>query len=576
MNRVWQLSPQAPEEFIHALAPLHRLAAQVVYARGFTNPEAAREFLNTADVRTAHLPGKDFSLAVERLLRAAAAGERIAIYGDYDVDGVTSCALLNEALALLGAQSRVYIPNRFDEGYGLNTAALEQLHSQGVGVVVTVDCGVRGFAEVERARQLGLDLIITDHHELEDGRVPEAFAVVNPKQELEAAALHSLAGVGVTYLLAKALIERGRRAGMMRNEADPSAWLELVALGTVADMVSLIGVNRALTQRGLEHLRHTQRPGLRALMSIAGLNAAALSAEHISFALAPRLNAAGRLESAYQALNLLLTSNEAHAQELARALDQHNRYRQALTQQVFEDAEQRALADDPQPPLLFAAGEYHVGVVGLAAQRLAERHYQPAVVVGVEDNLGRGSCRSVDGFHITRALDICRGLLLKHGGHDMAAGFTVNAEHIPSLKDCLMRVAAAHRPPGGWQRLFRADAMLDALTLRECAIWDSPAMRSLALLQPHGSGNPRPLFWLKGLKLQRMRLFGGSSKESHLRLTVRDSLGTLWDLKGWRMGTRLSDVSVGDALEALVHLEWSNWNGEPRLELQMVDFRVTG
>ncbi len=576
MSNLWELAPPAPESFIRALAPIHRLAAQVMYARGFHDPEAAWQFLRADDSPVDGFSGRDFRLAVERLLRAAATGERIAIYGDYDVDGVASCALLSEALALLGANAQIYIPNRFDEGYGLNAAALEQLHAQGARVVATVDCGVRGFAEAARARQLGLDLIITDHHNLEDNRVPDAFAVVNPKCEAHAAPLHLIAGVGVAYLLAQALIAEGRRAGLLRRDADTEQWLELVALGTVADVVPLQSVNRHWVRRGLEQLRHSQRVGLRALMEVAGITPAAVSAEQIGFALAPRLNAAGRLESAQQALQLLLAQHPDRARELAGELDRQNRQRQELTQQVLEDAEQRAAMEDAQSPLLFAAGDYHIGVVGLAAQRLVDRRYQPAVVVGVEDGVGRGSCRSVAGFHITHALDACRDLLIKHGGHEMAAGFTVRADHIPALKARLTEVARQHRPPDGWQRVLRADAELDAVALRECAIWDGEAMRSLALLQPHGAGNPRPLFWLRKLSLQRARIFGATGREAHLRLTVRDARGALWDLKGWRMGARIAEVQPGDALEALVHLETSTWNGAPQLELRMADFRKAG
>ncbi len=342
--------------------------------------------------------------AVERIQYALAHNEPIAIYGDYDVDGVTSTALLVDILNALGADVRGYIPNRFDEGYGLNNDALSALKDDGVGLVISVDCGIRSPDEALHARTVGLDLIITDHHHPSEGPLPPATAVINPKQPGDVYPDKDLAGVGIAYKLAEALlIEQGSADSVQLTRL-----LDLVALGTVADLAPLVGENRFLVRRGLRQMRETTRQGLFSLAAVAELNLPKVNATDIGFRLGPRLNAAGRLDEALAAYELLTTTDVFKAGQLAQQLDVQNRERQRITREMQAQAETLALADETDAFLLFAAHEsFNAGVVGLAASRLTETYYRPAIVAHIDTDTTRGSCRSIPEFHITDALDQC-------------------------------------------------------------------------------------------------------------------------------------------------------------------------
>ncbi|MDW8394883.1 MAG: single-stranded-DNA-specific exonuclease RecJ [Anaerolineae bacterium] len=576
MPTVWQLAERAPDAFFAALPDVHPLAAQVLYARGLRDPDAARAFLSPGALPVFTLP--DFNRATARLLQAIRQRERIAVYGDYDCDGVTACAVMTEVLRALGAQVRVYIPDRFEEGYGLNLSAVDRLHAEGVSVIVTVDCGARAFAEAERARALGVDLIITDHHEPEDGRLPRAFAVVNPKLETDVDAA-DLAGVGVAFQLATRLLAQGAAAGMLASAFDVESLLDLVAVGTVADVVPVMRANRALVQLGLRRLNRAPRLGLAALAAASRLALGSIRADHVGFVLSPRLNAAGRLDTAMDAFALLTADDAVEAQRLALQLEARNRERQQLTLQISRDAEAQALALGEDPPLLFAASPtFNPGVIGLAAQRLVERRYAPAVVVHVDGGQARGSCRSIEGFHITQALDQVRDLLHRHGGHAAAAGFCLPTERLSELHQRLQALACAQRPAEGWTRVLRADAAFDLAALAKLADVNSQAIQDLLRLEPHGAGNPRPTFWLRNAVVRAARLVGRADQTDglppHLQLRLGDSRRVVWDAIGWRLSHRAAELREGMSVDVLAQLSLSSWNGAPHLQVEVVDFRA--
>lgn len=578
MKCEWVIAGQAPDDFFTALPELHALTAQTLFARGHDSPDTARAFLLGKLPKDDPLSIKDMDRAVERILRAVSQQERIAVYGDYDCDGVTACALLMTTLNALGAQAQVYIPDRFEEGYGLNATALDTLKAQGVALVITVDCGVRAHKEALHARAIGLDLIITDHHELEGAEVPDALAVINPRRADCVYPFKSLAGVGIAFRLAQCLIRAQRPANLKEGEL-----LDFVAIGTVADLVPLTDNNRMLVKHGLQRIRENPRLGIRALLMAARVPLQQVDAGKIGFGLAPRLNAAGRLESALEAYHLLMATDPAQADEIAQHLNLRNEERQTLTTQMAREAEQAALADGrgaaserPEaadgPALLFAASEsYNAGVIGLAAARLVEKFYRPAVVVSVSNGEARGSCRSVHGFHITEALDACRDLLLKHGGHAAAAGFTTRIDNLETLRQRLQEIATQQQPSAGWQRTLRIDAEqpLDRINWK--------ALRELTQLEPHGMHHARPSFVARKAMLtgaQRMGKVEANQAAPHLKLRLRDGNGQSWDAVAWRMGERLSELKIGQPIDIAFHLEAATWNGEERLQLQVLDFRA--
>jgi len=579
MTAEWVIAPRAPEGFLQAraLRDLHPLTAQTLFARGYTEPDAARAFLLGEVPRVDPFVLKDMPRAVERILAAIRAGESIAVYGDYDCDGVTSCALMMNVLSSLGARAQVYIPDRFDEGYGLNAHALDKLRAQGVSLVITVDCGARAIHEAAHARHIGLDLIITDHHELEGDAIPDAVAVIDPKRPDCPYACKHLAGVGVAFRLAQCLLRVARDAGMPRGEVTEASLLDFVAIGTVADVVPLTSENRPLVRAGLKQLNTAPRLGVRALMQSASLRVGAVNAGRVGFAIGPRLNAAGRLESALAAYELLSCSDEDVATELAAKLNQQNTERQSVTARVARDAEQQAMNEgdgqhDAPPALLFAAShDYNPGVIGLAAARLVEKHYRPAVVISTANGEARGSCRSVNGFHITRALDECRDLFARHGGHAAAAGFTMDAQRVDELRGRMNAIAMRDRPANGWQRAIGADA---ELTLRDLT-WQ--AFNELEQLEPHGMGNPKPTFVARGARLVNVYRMGkpeGDAQPPHLKLRLSDDRRVVWDAVAWRMGDRINELHEGAAIDVAFQFDANEWNGERRLQLEVKDFVI--
>ena len=535
---------------------------QILFNRGYADDTEARAYLRAqANFDTSPFQMAYMESAVERIFYAVDHDEPVAIYGDYDVDGVTATALLVQTLAAYGAHVQEYIPNRFDEGYGLNTDALDTLKQQGVKLVVTVDCGIRSPAEAAHARAIGLDLIISDHHHPDDN-LPPAFAVINPKQFGDGYPDKDLAGVGIAYKIAQALFERRPPQGKLQLDD----LLDLVALGTVADLAALTGENRMLVRKGLQKLRATTRQGLFSLAAVSDLSIARTTAMNIGFMLGPRLNAAGRLDSALASFKLLTTTDVAEAGQLAQQLDIQNRERQTLTRKIQEQAEAIALADDPNASLLFAAHrDFNSGVVGLAAARLAEMYYRPAIVGQIMDDATRCSCRSIPEFHITDALDQCRDILVRHGGHAAAAGFTVENEHLPELIRRLKAIAAEKLAGQDLRPTLSADAEVALGQL------DYEVLKYLDYLQPTGYGNPEPVFVSRNAQVKSSRTVGQEGK--HLKLTLSDGHVT-FDAIGFRLGHLLSGLPP--RVDVMYTFEANEFNGRTSLQLNLKDLKPAG
>lgn len=558
LEKRWLVQPRMPADVESSLAKVPPILRQTLYNQGITNPVDAETFLNALP-----LPGTQpedmlgIPAAVERIVYAVQHGESIVVYGDYDADGVTATALLTHALKALGAAVTPYIPNRFDEGYGLNLDALAALKAAGHHLVITVDCGIRSVEEAEYARKLGIDLIISDHHH-PGAELPPALAVINPKQSSDTYPEKDLAGVGLAYKLALALIER-----LGPDRIDPESYLDLVAIGTVADLAPLQGENRALVRRGMQWLRHAQRQGLRSLMGVAGIKPLSLSTGDIGFGIGPRLNAAGRLESAQAALELLLTDDVRTAGSLAQQLDNQNRDRQKLTREIQLAAEQIALEHDPDSPLLFAAHEdFNPGVVGLAASRLTEAYYRPAIVAHRTPETTRGSCRSIPEFHITAALDECADLLVRHGGHKAAAGFTVLNQNLPELIERLRQIAARELAGKDLRPVLRIEQEVGFPML------NNAAYEALNLLEPTGYGNPRPVFMTPDLMVIRAYTVG--KEGDHLRMSVTDGRLT-FDAIGFRFGHWAANMPRH--VDLAYTFELNEHNGRLNFQLNLRDMR---
>jgi single-stranded-DNA-specific exonuclease len=540
---------------------------QILYNRGYATFETARAYLRALPPE-GNDPGNMLGIpeATERIWHAVEREEPIVIYGDYDADGVTATALLTDVLRRLDARVQGYIPNRFDEGYGLNVEALQSLASEGIKLVVTVDCGVRSLDEAEFARKIGLDLIVTDHHH-PAAELPRVFALVDPKQPGESYPDKNLAGVGLAYKLASALLAKGGPGLADPIGHDPAVdYLDLVALGTVADQAPMIGENRSLVRTGLEYIRRPHRQGVSSLMGAAQIQPASITAESIGFGLGPRLNAAGRLDSALAALNLLLTKDVGEAARLAQLLDIQNRERQEITRLIQTDAEQAALADEPGSPLLFAVKEsYNPGVIGLAAARLMEKYYRPAIVASQGEEFTRGSCRSIPEFHITQALDECADLLVRHGGHSAAAGFTVRNSDLRELVSRLHEIA--RRVLGGvdLQPCLYADAEVSLSELT------AELLHELSFLEPTGNRNLPASFVSRNVRVLRSRTVGKES--THLKLAVSDGYIT-YDAIAFRLGHLNADLPL--YVDLLFTFELNHFNGRDTLQLNVKDIHPTG
>lgn len=562
----WIVTPAltAEERLRKFTSQIDPIIAQVLHNRGIQDYTTASQFINGDIVAHNPMQMKDMSKAVGRIREAIRKKEQLVVYGDFDADGVTSTVLMVKVLQALGANVRPYIPHRVDEGYGLNTPALLQLASEGVTLVITVDCGVRSIDEVAAGQAAGLDIIVTDHHSVGD-EVPQAFAVINPKQVDCDYPEKMLAGVGIAYKLADALI----KAEIANSKNIPSIsteeLLDLVALGTVADLAPLDSLeNRSLVKQGLLQLRRAHRPGIYELLVVSGIDPDKVNAMSIGFGLGPRINAAGRLDNAMTAFQLLYTQDLGEANSLAKQLQELNVRRQELTQKRQEEARELALEDhQTNVPLIFAASEeFESGIVGLVAGRLVEEFYRPAIVIERGEEESRGSCRSIAEFNITEALDQCSELLLRHGGHAQAAGFSILTQNIPQFRERMMELAGEHLAAQRLEPSVNIDARI---SLSQASL---DLAQRLKALEPTGQSNEAPMFMTERLKVVDARPVGQEGK--HLKLRLADG-PVYMDAIAFRQGHWLQNMPT--YIDVAYRLEINEWNGYVKPQLNVQDIR---
>jgi len=570
-RRVWEDVPadEASVQLTSTALGVHPVIARLLCQRGLTDPADARRFLEPA-LDHLHDP---FLLAgmreaVDRLLGAIARQERIAIHGDYDVDGITSTVILRRAIEVLGGNVVHFVPDRLRDGYGLQPATIERLHESGARLIVSVDCGIRAASAAGRARELGVDLIITDHHEPE-ATLPPALAVINPKRSDCAYPDKYLAGVGVALKLVQALLTAsGRGAEMLPH------FIKVAAIGTLADVVPLIGENRVIARYGLASLsRGPHAAGIEALLEASNLLGRTLDSFHVSFMLAPRLNAAGRMSSPDLAVDLLLlrgreASVRERARELARQLSEENAKRQAQEAEILADA-RRTIDHDPEigaQNILIVAGEgWHRGVIGIVASKLTEMYSKPALVLAIENGVAHGSGRSISKFDLLGALESCADVFLRFGGHRQAAGVTLDAARLAELRRRLSAVANDALAPADLVPRLRIDSPLG---LREIS---GDVIEGLARLGPFGSANPQPVFRASPVDLMDAprRL-----KERHLSLMFKQD-GRAFRAIAWRAAEREAYLSTNRfGLELAYSLDQGDYRGERVTELTVADVRV--
>ncbi|OIO88913.1 MAG: single-stranded-DNA-specific exonuclease RecJ [Anaerolineae bacterium CG2_30_64_16] len=562
----WDIAPALPPRQRARLSHIHPLIVQILYNRGVSDPEEADAFLNGVGRFSDPFRMLGVRRAVDRIRDALRGGERIVVYGDFDADGVTATALLVQALTALGGEAVPYIPHRVDEGYGLNCDALDKVAAAGARVVITVDCGIRSPEEVAYGKDLGLDMIVTDHHSI--GPVlPPALAVINPKQPGDPYPFKDLAGVGIAFKLAQALLIAEQREPLGRSAVglEERDLLDLVALGTVADLAPLIGENRALVQRGLVELNRPRRPGIQAMLAEAGIEPGRVDATVIGFVLGPRINAAGRLDTAQHSYDLLTAPDILAAKGLAERLSQLNRERQDRTRYLVDRAREQIDALGPGRDLyLIVDPKFEPGIVGLVAGRLTEELYRPALVAEQGEDVTHGSARSIPEFNITAALDECRDLLVRHGGHAAAAGFTVRNENLPALRAQLEAIAARELAGQDLQPSLGIDAVVQLSDL------DWAVQEKLAQLEPCGYANPQPVLASLGVGLTVQRQVGTDRR--HLKLTVVDPrTGQAWDAIAFRQGDWFGHLPP--RIDLAYTLEVNEFKGERSLQLNVKDIR---
>ncbi|TLN25995.1 single-stranded-DNA-specific exonuclease RecJ [bacterium] len=556
LQKRWYIPDPLPVEVDQELHDFQPYLRQILYNRNVHNAEEAIQYLACSAPLADPFLLMDMQAAVERLWRAIDGEELIAVYGDYDVDGVTATALMVQVLRALGGSAEAYIPNRFDEGYGLNNEALDTLAERGTRVVLTVDCGIRSPREAEHARELGVDLIISDHHMPLNG-LPDALAVICQKRDGDAYPDKNLAGVGLAYKIAQAMLLY-RSVESVRAED----WLDLVALGTVADVVPLTGENRVMVRQGLGCMRLARRQGLLSLAQAAGVNLQRVNAIDIGYRLGPRLNAAGRLESALQAYQLLMTEDLYEAGFLAQKLDDQNKDRQRMTQEMQARAEELIGVDDDGQILIARDESFNSGVVGLVAAKLTETYYRPAVVGQMGEEFTRASCRSIREFHITQALDECRDLLVRHGGHAAAAGFTVRNENFDELSRRLREIARRELAEQDLLPSLRADLEIPLALMRPSYLDE------IKQLQPTGMQNPDAVFVSRRLQVLSSRTVG--SEALHLRMTVKDG-GVTYNAIAFRQGHWAGNLPP--FIDVMYNYEMNSFNGRDSMQLNVIDLK---
>ena len=564
MGRRWQVYAAAGERGIRLAEELHLspFLVQLLINRGLSTPETILEYLNPSlDQLRSPFEIPDMDKAVARLLLARERHEKVVVFGDYDVDGVTGSAQLLTALRLLGIDSRAYLPDRYSEGYGLNRDAIDQFARDGVAVVITVDCGVSNADEIRALKAHGLDVLITDHHTLPDP-LPPADAVVHPKRIPGPHPSKHLSGAGVAFKVAWGLLEKAGAATPENIEK----LIDLAAIGTIGDVVPLLGENRVLTAAGLKVIQKMERPGLRSLLHFTRTKKK-VGVREVGFQICPRLNAAGRLEHASQGLDLLMAEDAMTAQSMARDLENLNRKRRTLGDSALQEAEvllQGGVEDAADRKFLLVSGEgWHIGVIGIIAARLAEKYYRPAILVSSHNGVCRGSARSIDGFDVHELLATCSDLFVAFGGHRAAAGFEILPENISKLRERLTVAMDTRAPYVDFIPKIKIDAVLAPSQLHVGLAMELEAMA------PFGLGNPEPLFMLPQVTVEGARTVASGA---HLKLKCRIN-GARFEAMGFRQGALADSFMHPQQVDLACHIERDSWNGADSLLVKLADVR---
>lgn len=566
-HRVWTVAepPTGPAGELARALHISTVLAGLLISRGVESPEAARAFL-TPSLDQLHDPMllPQMEIAVERIRRALDNKEKLLVYGDYDVDGTTGAALLTRVLRALGGAVTHRVPHRRREGYDLHLPTVEEAHAAGITLIVTVDCGSSALDAIARANELGVDVVVTDHHE-PGPQLPTALAIVNPHRRDSQYPFPELAGVGVALKLAQALA----RSLNLDENALLLRFSDLAALGTVADVMPLVGENRVIVAHGLRALPTSQKLGLRALAQVAGFDGKKTEVHHLSFGLAPRLNAIGRMDDANLALELLLTKDSGEASQLAKRLDDTNRQRQdeqaRILEQALEQVADHDLADTRV--LVLSSPGWHPGVIGIVASKIAETYLRPAILIAEDENVGRGSCRSIAGFHICDALGECGEFLARFGGHAMAAGFDIPLEHLEAFRARVNQIGRLRITDEDLVPEIHADMLLEPAQI------GIRLVEELDQLAPFGQGNPRPLFITRAVELAGCATVGSAG--IHLKLRVRGENAVPVDCMGWRMGSLCKELTVGERYDFCYELEINSFNGNRSAQMILKDLKPT-
>ena len=552
---IWNVSkpdPQAVENLRQGGYPA--LAARILAARGFESPQAAHACLDCGCELPSPFLLTQMDVAAGRVGLAIHNQEKIAVFGDYDVDGITATCLLTDFLRSCGADCVSYIPGRLEEGYGLNPIAIRSLHDQGVKLIVTVDCGITAVEEAELCRQLGMELVITDHHECKDV-LPQAVAIVDPHKSGDTYPHRCLSGVALAFKLACAL--------SADTEQMLSDYADMVCLGTVADVIPLVGENRVFVSRGLDSLRHTTRPGLAALMKESGCDPATLNASSIGFMLAPRINAAGRMGQIDLAVDLFMTRDPERAAQVAKELCELNRQRQQIESEIYRQAIAMLPHDQIPDAIVLADEGWHQGVVGIVASRIAEEYACPTFLICLDGEHGKASSRSHGGFNLFASLTALSELLESYGGHELAAGFTITRSNIPEFRTQVCALASQYFEGQTLRTSLDIDCVAppELMTLEE--------FEALEILEPTGSGCPKPVLMLPGLTVERVSMVGGGK---HMRLRLRRER-QIFNAIYFSVNTDLVSLRPGEVVDVAFQPQINLFQGERLLQLNVVDIR---
>ncbi len=565
MKKKWQLKQMPDGAVLPALPEYPPLIAKLLALRGLTEEQAIHDYLNP-NYSSLYDPFifKDMRKACERIWQAIEEKQRIVIYADYDADAITASSVMTLGLQKLGASVECYIPDRFTEGYGMNLEAIKKIKDDGAGLLITVDCGTNSVAEAELCRELDLDLIITDHHEI-TGDLPKAFALINPKNAEDSYPFKYLTGVGVAFKVIQGIFSYKDKIEKISGLQVPEGWekwlLDLVSIGTVADLQSLTSENRIMVHYGLQVLAKTRWPGLRALLDAANYKPGKFTTHTLGFVIAPRINAAGRIKHADVAYKLLISENSLEAQNYALELDGLNLHRQNLTEQILSEAREQILLVSDKKVLLAAGRDWPKGVVGLVAGKLAEEFGRPVLVMDKGEVYATGSARSHPYFDIVKALTYSKDLLEKYGGHTQAAGFTLQSSNIDALYQKLLEFAETQVPEDTGP-VLEIDAEMGSMDFN----WETYEL--IEKLEPFGFGNPRPKFLGRNMQVIECRAVGAT--QQHLKLRA------LWDGKvvdaiAFRQGFLSAKLTPGSNFQAVFEMEANEWNGHKDLQMKIVD-----